>query len=61
VDVERGPDAQEHRGFEPADVGVHPALLLGRAQPDPDKIGPHGIDPGDDLVVLLRRNGPEGR
>ena len=61
MDVERGPDTQEHRCLQPADVGIHPALLFRGAESNPDQVRRCGVDPGDDLVVLLRRQGSKRR
>ena len=51
--IECGADANEHRRAETIVVVAHPALLLWRAQADPDDIGFRIIDEGTDCLVLL--------
>ena len=61
MDVERGADAEQRRRLQAADVSVHPAFLLGRAESDPHEIRLGRVDPGHDLVVLLGRQWPKRR
>ena len=61
MDVEGRADADHHRGLDLAQVGGHPALLLGRAQAHPDDVGPGLIDHLHDPRVFFLGERPEGR
>ena len=58
--VEGGADA-DHQGTDTVLMGGHPALLLGGAEPHPDKVRLRCVDLLDDLHILLGCQLPEGR
>jgi hypothetical protein len=47
--------------MDPVGMCRHPALLLGRAQADPQQIGRSRVDPLDHRLVLIRGEGSKGR
>jgi hypothetical protein len=61
VEVERGADADHHRGGDAAERRRHPALLLGRAEPNPHDVGPLRVDGRDRVRGLGLGHRAEGR
>lgn len=61
MEIECRTDADQNTAFETGVVFEHPDFLLRAAEADPNDIGAGGIDTGDALLRLVRRQGTERR